>query len=298
MTVITTPTGNIGSKVLSNILSSNEPLRVLMRDPTKLSNDDRGKVEVIQGSLDNPEVVAKAMRGADQLFLIIPPSHTYQNVNDYYLNFSKIICTAIKNENINRVVYISGTGLGFDKNAGPVSASFLVEQQLKNTEVNLRILHCGTFMENLFHSVTPIQMRAQFGTTVPADVKCPWVATQDIANIASELLKDKSWRGQSSVGVLGPKDISYGEIAKVISEVLKKEISYAVIPPEPYKAMLQQFGSSEAAAVGLIEIYSSMTKETFNRVERTAQTSTPTEFKDWCIKVLKPIIENQKIQQI
>lgn len=97
-------------------------------------------------------------------------------------------------------------------------------------------------------------MKGQFGTTVPAD---------------------------------GPKDLSYGEIAKLMSEVLGKEISYQVVPSEAVKAMLVQFGSSEAAARGLIEICSSMTKGTFNRVERTAQTSSPTTFQDSCKTVFK-----------
>ena len=293
MTLITTPTGNIGGQVLTNLLKTNEDLRVLMRDASKLPAAARGKVDVIEGSLDDSEAVARALRGAQQLFLIIPPSQTYKNVNDYYLNFSNIICTALKNEKIKRVVFISGTGLGFEKNAGPVSAAFLVEEQLKATEVDLRILHCGSFMENLFHSVTPIQMRSQFGTTVPGDVKIPWVATQDIAAVAANLLLDKSWTRQSAVGILGPQDLSYNEIAKIISAVLKKEITYATIPADAYVGMLKQFGSSEAAAKDLVDLYSSMTKGTFCRVERNATNSSPTGFQDWCERILKPMIENK-----
>ena len=107
------------------------------------------------------------------------------------------------------------------------------------------------------------------------------------------MLLDKSWTRQSAVGILGPQDLSYNEIAKIISAVLKKEITYATIPADSYVGMLKQFGSSEAAAKDLVDLYSSMTKGTFCRVERNATNSSPTGFQDWCERILKPMIENK-----
>lgn len=290
MITLTTPTGNIGSKVLAGLTSSAEKLRVLVRNPGKLSSVVRRRVEVTEGSLDDADAVNSALRGAEQLFFVIPPDNQYENADEYYLKFSNVVCAAIKKERVKRVVFVSGTGLGFEKNAGPVFSSFLVEEELKKTGVALRILHCGTFMENLFHAVTPIKMKSQFGTTVPAEVKIPWVATQDIAAVAIRLLLDKSWADQDSLGILGPKDLSYGDIAKVISEVLNKTVAYNPVPAAQFKATLRQFGSSEAAAQGLIDIYSTMKNGAFNRVERSAHTSSPTEFRNWCETVFKPLL--------
>ena len=80
MIVITTPTGHIGSKVLESLLKTDEKLRVIARDPSKLSADVRAKVEVTQGSLDDPDVLSEAYRGADQLFYIVPPGMQYSDV--------------------------------------------------------------------------------------------------------------------------------------------------------------------------------------------------------------------------
>ncbi len=118
------------------------------------------------------------------------------------------------------------------------------------------------------------------------------MATQDIANVAVRLFKDKSWKDQDSIGVLGPKDLTYGELATIMSEVLEKEISYIPVANEEFKANLQKFGSSEAAAQGLVDIYFSMTKNPFNHVPRWSATSSPTEFRDWCVKELLPQIKN------
>ena len=215
MIVITTPTGHIGSKLLSELVRTDEKLRVIARDPSKLSEGVRDKIEIVKGSLDDPETVSNAYEGAEQLFFIVPPSIDYADADEYYLRFGKATCDAIRQNGVKRVVYVSGTGLGHEKNAGAVSASFLVEELLKSTEAATRILHCGTFMENLLHSVQPIKFTGEYGTPVPSDTKLPWVATRDIADAAASLLLDKAWTGKGSVGVLGPEDLSYGEITAI-----------------------------------------------------------------------------------
>ena len=52
MIVITTPTGDIGSRLLHLLLQDphGEQLRVVVRDPAKLSDDVRGRVDIVTGS--------------------------------------------------------------------------------------------------------------------------------------------------------------------------------------------------------------------------------------------------------
>lgn len=290
MIVITTPTGHIGGKVLEQLLHTDEKLRVIAREPSKLSGEVKGRVEIIQGSLDDLAVVSRAYRGADDLFFVVPPSMQYTDVNEYYSQFAKPTCEAIKEQGGKRVVFVSGTGLGYEKKVGPVSAAYLVEEMLAATGAATRILHCGTFMENLLHSIQAIKFTGQYSTSVPGETKCPWVATQDIADAAVRLLLDKTWSGNASVGVLGPEDLSYDEITKIMSEVLGKEIRYQAISGEELKATLVQYGATAAAAEGLVEVYNSMTKGVFNMVVRTPESSSPTTFRQWCEAVFKPAV--------
>jgi uncharacterized protein YbjT (DUF2867 family) len=288
MIIITTPTGHIGSQVLEKLLKTDEKLRVIAHHPSKLSDEAKEKVETIQGSLDDFELLSKAYEGADQLFFIIPPSMQYTDVNEYYLQFARPTCDAIKRQAVKRVVFVSGTGLGYEKKAGPLSASYPVEKMLEETGAATRILHCGAFMENLLHSIQPIKFTGQFSTSVPGDAKVPWVATLDIASQAVDLLLDKTWSGKGSVGVLGPEDLSYNEIAQIMSEILGKQIRYETVSGQSLKATLMQFQATEAAAEGLVEIYDSMETGVFNMVQRTPETASPTRFRVWCEEVFKP----------
>lgn len=46
MIVVTAPTGNIGHRVMDHLLAAGVPLRLVLRDATKLPDAVRGRVEV------------------------------------------------------------------------------------------------------------------------------------------------------------------------------------------------------------------------------------------------------------
>src|ERR1700720_277492 len=65
MIIITTPTGAIGHQVLESILRSDEPIRVIARDPSRLPSYARERIEVVRGSHSDAAVVNEAFAGAD-----------------------------------------------------------------------------------------------------------------------------------------------------------------------------------------------------------------------------------------
>src|SRR5690348_12589846 len=73
MIVVTTPTGNVGSQVLKDLLANNEPIRVIVRDPDRLAPEARKPVEVVVGSHGDGKVVTSAFQDADSVFWVVPP---------------------------------------------------------------------------------------------------------------------------------------------------------------------------------------------------------------------------------
>lgn len=77
MIVITTPTGQIGRQVLDRLLDAPDgtpPIRVIARDPARLSERARERVDVVRGSHADPAVLKEACAGADRLFWLVPPT--------------------------------------------------------------------------------------------------------------------------------------------------------------------------------------------------------------------------------
>ncbi len=151
MIVVTTPTGNIGSKVVSHLLVADVPVRVIARDPSKLSATVRKRVEIITGSLEDEAVMEEALKGAESVFLVVPPSLTDNNDEAYYLRFTRPALKAIKSQGVKRVVDVSvlGRGSELSKKAGPVTASVAKDVEIEESGVDYRALWCPALMENM-----------------------------------------------------------------------------------------------------------------------------------------------------
>jgi hypothetical protein len=83
-----------------------------------------------------------------------------------------------------------------------------------------------SFMDNLLRQAGSIKNRGVFGTPISGDRKLPSCATRDIAAVAARLLLDHSWSGAGHVAVLGPEDLSFTDMAQIMSEALGKPVRY------------------------------------------------------------------------
>ena len=286
--VITTPTGQIGHQVLDNVLDSAETIRVIVRDPSRLSPLVRERVEIVQGSHDDINVVTEAFRGADCVFWLVPPTPHAESIEDYYLDFTRPACEAIKSQSVKRVVAVSTLGRGIAKNAGQLSAAFAMDELIKSTGVSYRALRMPFFMENLLGQVESIKNQGMFFLAMSEDHKLLTCATPDIAVTAARLLLDDSWSGQDSVPVVSPDDLSPNDMAQIMSEVLQRPVRFQQVTDEAYKTTMMQYGMSETWAQGLVDMAVAVDQGCYNNEPRTAQSTIS--FRQWCEEVLKPAV--------
>jgi uncharacterized protein YbjT (DUF2867 family) len=290
MIVVTTPTGTIGHQVLENILDSGEPIRVIARDPSRLPSQTRKRVEVMPGSHGDIDVVNKAFKGADSVFWLLPPDFQAESVEAAYVDFTRPACDALRSQGVKRVVGVSALGRGWPKNAGLVSASLAMDDLIASTGVSYRALTMPSFMDNILRHVEAIKNQGMFFSPISGDRKLPTCATRDIASVAAKLLLDPSWSGQGSVPVLGPEDLSFNDMAHIMSEVVGKPVRFQQIPFEAFKARLTGSGMSEPMAQGMLDLMVAKNEGLDNTEPRTPQATTPTSFRQWCEEVLKPAV--------
>lgn len=290
MIVVTAPTGLIGRQVVENLLLSDEQIRVIVRDPSRLSAPTRARVEVVQGSHGDTDVVNRAFAGADALFWLVPPDPRAKSVEAAYVDFTRPACEAIKRHGIRRVVDITalGRGLPVAEHAGYVTASLAMNDLVQSTGVSYRALAMPSFMDNIIRQLEPIKSKGMFFSPISGDRKLPACATRDIAAVAARLLLDSSWSGQKEVAVLGPEDLSFNDMAQIMSDVLGKPIRFQQISFEAYKSRFIELGMSEAMAAGMTDMAAAKNNGLDNAAPRTPESTTPTSFRQWCEQVLKP----------
>jgi len=290
MIIITTPTGAIGHQVLERVLRGEEPIRVIARDPSGLPSHVRERVDIVRGSHGDTTVVNQAFAGADSVFWVVPPDPRAQTVDGAYLDFTRPACAAFKSQGIKRVVGISALGRGTPAaaDAGLVTASLKMDDLIASTGVHYRAVTNPSFMDNLLRQVELIKNQGMFSLPISGDLKQPSVCTRDIAATAAKLLLDQSWNGVGSVSVLDPKDLSYNDMATIMSEVLGKPVRFQEAPGQAFKARLLERGMSEAMAQANLDMWDAYNQGLDAAEPRTPQSTTPTSFRQWCEEELKP----------
>ena len=290
MIVLTTPTGAIGHQVLENVVSSGQKVRVIVRDASKIPANLHGRVEIIEGSHGDADIVNKAFAGADALFWLVPPDFGAVSLEQAYVGFSRPAAEAIKKQGVKRVVIVSAIGRGWHGDAGYVSASVAMDKLIESTGVSCRVLTMPGFMDNTLRQAQPIKNQGMFFGTRDPESKDPYCATRDIAAVAAKWLLDSSWSGQQDVPVLGPEDISCNDMAQILSSVLGKPVRYQQIPFEVLKSQIIERGATEAMAQGMIDMMIAKNEGLDQTVARTAEGTTPTTFRQWCEEELRPAI--------
>jgi uncharacterized protein YbjT (DUF2867 family) len=243
--VITTPTGQIGGQVLDRLLEGEDPIRVIVRDPSRLDIRIRDRVEVIQGSHDHPAVLDRALDGADGLFWLVPPNLHGPRAEEHYQAFARPAADAIRRHKVAHVVGVSSAGHGWPARAGILSAAFAMDAEIERTGVAYRALSMPFYMENLLRQLGAIREQGAFFLAYSPDRPLASVATRDIAAAAAALLADRSWTGQENVPVFGPDRLSPSAMAEVISDVLGRPVAYRQVSLADFGSTLSQRGASE-----------------------------------------------------
>jgi uncharacterized protein YbjT (DUF2867 family) len=297
MIVITTPSGQIGHQVLANLLDSGEALRAIDRDPSELPAEIRERVEIVEGSHGDAAVVATAFAGADAVFWLTPPDPHAPSVEAAYVGFTRPAAAAFKRQGVKRIVGVSALGRGtpWADRAGFVIGSLAMDDLIASSSVAYRALCNPSFMDNIARQVAAIANQGLFFSPIDGERKLPTVATRDIAAAAARLLLDGSWSGVDEVPLLGPEDLSFNDMAEIMSEALGEEVCFQQTTFEAYKNQFLGFGMSDAMAQGQTDMARAKNEGIDNAVQRTPENATPTSFRQWSEEVLKPAVLKQTV---
>jgi uncharacterized protein YbjT (DUF2867 family) len=290
MIVITTPTGQIGGRLVRLLLERDVQLRVVARDASRLSADVRSRVEIVEGAHDDPAVLDRALPGADALFWLVPPNPTAPSAREHYLDFARAGAAAVARHGVGHVVGVTSAGHGWSKPAGVLSAAFAMDAELAASGAAYRALSMPFYMDNLLGQVGALR-QGVFSLTCAADEPLATVATRDIAAAAADLLTDLSWRGQADMPLFGPDRLTPNGMATILADELGTPVAYQRMAMVDFEGMLRAHGSSDQAVRDLTEMFAAQDDGIYDEDWPKAQLA-PTDFRTWCRDVLAPAMQD------
>jgi uncharacterized protein YbjT (DUF2867 family) len=291
MYVVIGATGHTGSVVAEKLLAKREKVRVVGRDERRLERFKQGGAEAFVGDVSDASAMARAFTGAEAAYLMLPPNISSPNVLGYQQRVSEALAVALENNGVRHAVVLSSYGADKPDKTGPVVGLHALETKLDAIPgLNVLFVRAGYFMENILPQVNVIQSVGSMVGPVRSDLALPMIATRDIGDFAAEALSRRDFQGKQRRELLGARDVTYTQVAKVVGAAIgKPDLTYKQLPAAQLRPALTQMGMSPNMADLLLEMAEALNSGHMRPLEpRSPQNTTPTTIETFVAEVFAP----------
>ena len=240
-------TGNIGKELVKLLLKKNIDVRATFRNEEKLNAEAwKTKTENVRFSFADTEQYSEVLKNVEQLFFVAPPfSDNYETIISF-LN-------KVHNSDVKQIIFSSAMGVEFDDTA-PLRK---IELNLINSNKGYTILRPNWFMQN-FNSIFLQGIRSYGQIAMPAgDSKTSFIDARDIAEMACEAIEFDGHSGKEYT-LTGNEALDHSQVAKIISEVSGKKITYVPLTEHEFRLNAINGGAPEAAVKYMLRLYKLM----------------------------------------
>lgn len=296
MFVVLGASGNTGHIVANKLLASGQKVRVVGRNAPHLEAFAAKGAETFVADVTDAKALSKAFQQADAAYVMIPPNTVSDDPLGYSNRVGDAIAAAVQSAGTQNVVALSSIGADKSSGTGPVIGLHNLEQKLNQIEVaNVLYLRAGYFMENTLPQASAIRQMGAVATPLRPDLKLSMIATRDIGAAAADALLNPSFRGKQTRELLGPRDLTYMEVATIIGKAIgKPDLKYVQLPDDQFRGALLQMGTSTQFASQLLEMIAALNSGSMRSLEpRSPQNTTPTSYETFVADSFVPAYQQQ-----
>jgi NAD(P)H dehydrogenase (quinone) len=228
--LITGATGKIGSCIAQHLRQLGKQLRLLVRDPNKLSAFP--EAEKVTGDYGDVESLNRAFTGVSSAFIVSGYAEPGERAKLHRNAFQ-----AAQQAGVRYLIYLSTLGASPNSRFPMSRDHYESEQFLQATGVP------HTILRDSFYSELAVQMFNEEGVMKGpgGQGKVSWVGREEIAEAAAKLLaRDQPLPG--TFLMTGPTALSLSETAALLSSVKHRMLRYEDEPVEAAKQWRSKLG--------------------------------------------------------
>ena len=287
-------TGNVGKRVASVLLAAGHHVNVIVRkvdSDAAIALKNQGATLIASGYVEEDEklgplsidesILTKAFANVDGVFVLIPPNLTSARPDDQADAYIQVLKRAVLASKVPKVVLLSSVGAHQTQHLGSVAKLHRLESTfipLAGAHLRIVILRPGSFFPNILQGIGAAA-NGVFPSFCPKDLPLSFISTEDIGDEAAKHLLDAAKEGLLVVELAGPRDVSYGQVADLVSKAIGKDLQFVLLPSESIVETFKSFGLSQLGAESGKEAYDSINagrinyehKETVVRGKRTIE---------------------------
>ena len=234
--ILVTTAGTVGSEVARLLVERRTPVRVLVRDPGKVTALADVGVEIAVGDLDEPASIDEEMAGVSSVVLV---------------------SAAVPSQELNVVASAARAGVGHVvKVTSKASADSPIARRRGQTEIEaglsasgLRhtLLRSNAYMQNTLMLAPVIAKTSGFGSSAGKGL-VGMVDARDVAAVAAEIVASPDGHAGKTYWLSGPALISNYDVAIVLSKLLGRTITYRELTFEEHMNAMVSAGVPEETA--------------------------------------------------
>ncbi|HJU82285.1 MAG TPA: NAD(P)H-binding protein [Acidimicrobiia bacterium] len=261
MIAITGVTGGIGGRVAAILSRQNLPLRLIARDPSKVTGFPES--DIAQANYDDEHAMARALSGVSSMLFVSGREHI-----DRLKQHQKVVAAAAL-ARVPKVVYTSFL------NANP-NATFTLARQHYHTEQFIR--QSGAefvfLRDSLYADYLPYLCGSDGAIRGPAGSgRASFVTRDDVADAAVAVLTTDTYDGQV-LDITGPEALTMQEAADLLSQVTGRVISYVPETVEEAYASRAHYQAPDWEVEGWVSSYQAIANGEMETVSPAVETLT------------------------
>lgn len=229
--------GTVGRKVIAALVAKGEKVKAATRKGTSIDG-----TEAVAFDYQDSATYGYALDGVDRMFVLTPGGHLDP------VGLLTPIITAAAARGV-KIVLMTVIGVDADDSIPYRQVELLVEK----TGAPFVILRPNWFADN-FQSYWIEGIRHGTIAVPAADGKTSFIDARDIAESVAGALTSNAFNGRT-FNLTGPKALSYGEAAEILSRVVGKPIAYTPVDDATFVETLAGAGVPEDYARFLASIF-------------------------------------------
>lgn len=211
---VTGSTGRVGGRVARSLAEDGEPLRLLVRDPSRAP--DLPDADVRQVSYGDADASRRALEGVDTLLMV-----SAAEAEDRRAQHLAFVAAAAE-AGVQHVVYTSFYGAS-------ATCTFTLGRDHFATEEALRAaVPSWTFLrDNLYADFMPLLAGEDGAIRGPAGQgRLSAVAIADVADVATAVLRDPAAHARTTYDLTGPEAFTLAEAAARVTAATGREVRF------------------------------------------------------------------------
>jgi len=234
--ILVTTAGKVGGEATRLLAEREVPVRVLVRDPERAKALADAGAEIAVGDLDVRASLDAAMTGVTAVLLVSP---------------------AVPGQELNVIASAARAGVGHVvKATSKASADSPIARRRGQAEIEAglaasglphTLLRSNAYMQNILALAPAIAATSGFGSAAGSG-RTGMVDTRDVAAVAAEIATAPAPHAGRTYWLSGPEAISNYDVARTLSELLGRTITYRELSFDENKDAMIRAGVPAAIA--------------------------------------------------